>query len=154
MMAVTTAFMFGVCACGSDDDEPEIAVATQVVGSYSGNEVVMVDNEESSNETRTYEFHKASDTSIDMYIPEIGMGGMMTIPAFSVKGIVLTKSGNTITGKLASYTGTVTNAGEEKVYTITDVTVLFSDKMVVATYKLKYGRMPFIMSTTFTGTKK
>ena len=36
MMMATMAFVFGVCSCGSDDDEPEVAVATQVAGSYTG----------------------------------------------------------------------------------------------------------------------
>ena len=154
MMVAVLAIGLGVCSCGSDDDEPEVAVAAQVAGLYEGNEIVMVDNEESSNDTKTYELIKASDTSIDMAIPEIGMGGMMTIPALTVKNIVLTKNGNTITGRLASYNGKVTNAkGEEKAYTVSDVTVIFSDKHVVATFSLKYGSMPFIMMTTFTGTR-
>ena len=155
MMAVATALVFGVCSCGGDDDEPEVALASQVIGSYTGNEVIMVDNDESSNETKTYEITKASDITIDLAVPEVGMGGMMTIPAFSVKGITLAKSNNTIVGKLASYNGTVVNAkGEEKAYTISDATVMFSEKTVVAKFSLKYGNMPFIMATTFTGIKK
>ena len=138
----------------SSDDEPEAPVAAQVAGSYSGNEVIMVDNEESSNETKTYEITKVSDTSVDMTVPEWGMG-MMTIPSFVVKNIPLAKSGNTITGKLASYSGTVKNAkGEEKAYVVSNVALIFNDKTVVATYSLKYGNMPFIMTTSFTGTLK
>ena len=153
-MMVATAFMFGVCACGSDDDEPEVAVAAQVVGSYTGNEIFVVDNEESSNETKTYDFTKATDVSIDMTVPEVGMG-MMTIPSFPVKGISLSRDGNTIKGKLASYEGTVKGAdGSDKAYTVTDLTALYSDKTMVVTYTLKYGRMPFPFTCTFTGTKK
>ena len=138
----------------SSDDEPEAPVAAQVAGSYTGNEVIMVDNEESSNETKTYEITKVSDTSVDMTVPEWGMG-MMTIPSFVVKNIPLAKSGNTITGKLASYSGTVKNAkGEEKAYVVSNVALIFNDKTVVATYSLKYGNMPFIMTTSFTGTLK
>ena len=155
MMVAAVALVIGVSSCGSDDDEPEAAVATQVVGSYTGNEVVIVDNEESSNDTKTYEFTKTTETSIGMAIPEMGMGGMMTIPALAVQGIVLTKNGNTITGKLATYNGTVKNAkGDEKAYNINDLTVMFSEKTVVVTFSLKYGSMPFVMTTTFTGTKK
>ena len=114
----------------------------------------MVDNDESSNETKTYEITKASDTSVDMTVPEWGMG-MMTIPSFIVKNIPLAKSGNTITGKVASYSGTVKNAkGEEKAYVVSNVALMFSDKKVVGTYSLKYGNMPFLMTTTFTGTRK
>ena len=138
----------------SSDDEPEAPVAAQVAGSYSGNEVIMVDNEESSNETKTYEITKVSDTSVDMTVPEWGMG-MMTIPSFVVKNIPLAKSGNTITGKLASYSGTVKNAkGEEKAYVVSNVALIFGDKTVAGTYSLKYGNMPFIMTTSFTGTLK
>ena len=152
-LIASLATVLGTSSCSSDD-EPEAPVAAQVAGSYSGNEVIMVDNEESSNETKTYEITKVSDTSVDMTVPEWGMG-MMTIPSFVVKNIPLAKSGNTITGKLASYSGTVKNAkGEEKAYVVSNVALIFNDKTVVATYSLKYGNMPFIMTTSFTGTLK
>ena len=153
-LIASLAIVLGNTSCSNDDDEPEAPVATQVAGSYTGNEVIMVDNEESSNETKTYEITKVSDTSVDMTVPEWGMG-MMTIPSFVVKNIPLAKSGNTITGKLASYSGTVKNAkGEEKAYVVSNVALIFNDKTVVATYSLKYGNMPFIMTTSFTGTLK
>ena len=152
-LIASLATVLGTSSCSSDD-EPEAPVATQVAGSYTGNEVIMVDNEESSNETKTYEITKVSDTSVDMTVPEWGMG-MMTIPSFVVKNIPMAKSGNTITGKLASYSGTVKNAkGEEKAYVVSNVALIFNDKTVVATYSLKYGNMPFIMTTSFTGTLK
>jgi len=153
MMMATMAFVFGVCSCGSDDDEPEVAVATQVAGSYTGVEIMTVSGEDDEG-TKTFEFTKATDSSIDMTIPEYGEGGM-ALPKMPVKGILLTKSGNTITGRLSSYSGTVTNAsGAEKAYTVSDLTVLFSDKNVVVTFALKYGNMPFAFMGKFTGTKK
>lgn len=153
MMMATMAFVFGVCSCGSDDDEPEVSVATQVAGSYTGVEVMTVSGEDDEG-TKTFEFTKATDSSVDMIIPEYGEGGM-ALPKMPVKGIVLTKSDNNITGRLASYSGTVTNAsGAEKAYTVNDVTVLFSDKIVVVTFTLKYGNMPFAFAGRFTGTKK
>ena len=152
-LIASLATVLGTSSCSSDD-EPEAPVAAQVAGSYTGNEVIMVDNDESSNETKTYVIAKATDTSVDMTVPEWGMG-MMTIPSFVVKNIPLAKSGNTITGKLASYSGTVKNAkGEEKAYVVSNVALMFSDKKVVGTYSLKYGNMPFLMTTTFTGTRK
>ena len=152
-LIASLATVLGTSSCSSDD-EPEAPGATQVAGSYTGNEVIMVDNEESSNETKTYEITKVSDTSVDMTVPEWGMG-MMTIPSFVVKNIPLAKSGNTITGKLASYSGTVKNAkGEEKAYVVSNVALIFGDKTVAGTYSLKYGNMPFIMTTSFTGTLK
>ena len=152
-LIASLATVLGTSSCSSDD-EPEAPVAAQVAGSYTGNEVIMVDNEESSNETKTYEITKVSDTSGDMTVPEWGMG-MMTIPSFVVKNIPLAKSGNIITGKLASYSGTVKNAkGEEKAYVVSNVALIFGDKTVAGTYSLKYGNMPFIMTTSFTGTLK
>lgn len=152
-LIASLATVLGTSSCSSDD-EPEAPVATQVAGSYTGNEVIMVDNEESSNETKTYEITKVSDTSVDMTVPEWGMG-MMTIPSFVVKNIPLAKDGNTIKGKLASYSGTVKNAkGEEKAYVVSNVALIFGDKTVAGTYSLKYGNMPFIMTTSFTGTLK
>ena len=152
-LIASLATVLGTSSCSSDD-EPEAPVAAQVAGSYTGNEVIMVDNEESSNETKTYEITKVSDTSVDMTVPEWGMG-MMTIPSFVVKNIPLAKDGNTIKGKLASYSGTVKNAkGEEKAYVVSNVALIFGDKTVAGTYSLKYGNMPFIMTTSFTGTLK
>lgn len=153
MMMAMMAFAFGVSSCGSDDDEPEVAVATQVVGSYTGLEVMTVSGEDDEG-TKTFEFTKATDTSVDMVIPEYGDGGM-ALPKMPVKGITLTKNGNTITGRVASYEGKVTNAsGAEKAYTVSDLTVLFSDKNVVVTFTLKYGNMPFAFAGKFTGTKQ
>ena len=153
MMMAMMAFAFGVSSCGSDDDEPEVAVATQVVGSYTGLEVMTVSGEDDEG-TKTFEFTKATDTSVDMMIPEYGDGGM-ALPKMPVKGITLTKNGNTITGRVASYEGKVTNAsGAEKAYTVSDLTVLFSDKNVVVTFALKYGNMPFAFAGKFTGTKQ
>ena len=155
MLVAAATVVMGFTSCGSDDDEPQVPVATQVAGSYTGNEIVIVMGDESSNDTKTYQFTKVSDTSIDMTVSEMGMGGMMTIPAFPVKNIPLTQNGNTITGKVASYSGTVKNAkGEDKAYTVSNVALMFSDKNVVVTYSLKYGNMPMAMETPFTGIRK
>ena len=155
MTIVAMAFVLSVCSCSSDDDDPVVALADQVAKEYSGKEVVMVMGEESSNDTKTYSFAKASESSINMTIPEMGMGGHMSIPALQVKNIPLTKKDNTIGGALASHTGIVTNAdGSEKAFTITGLAVLVNGKNIVVTYSLKYGNMPMLMVTTFTGTEK
>ena len=155
MMMAVMAIVVSMSSCSKDDDTPEVAVATQVAGSYSGNEVVMVMGEESSNELKTYVLAKSSDTSVDMTIPEMGMGGHMTIPALPVKNIPLTKSGNTITGKVDKYEGTVTNAaGDAKNFSISNLALVISDKTVAVTFSLKYGNMPMSMETTFSGVKK
>ena len=154
MMVAAVALVVSVSSCGSDDDDaPEVAVAEQVAGSYTGQEIMTVMGEPDEG-TKTFVFVKSTDSSVDMTIPEYGEG-MMSLPALPVKGITLTKSGNTITGKLAKYEGTVTDAkGGEKAYTVSDVTVIFSDKTVVVTFKQKYGNMPFEFAGQFTGTKK
>ena len=153
MTLAVMAFVVSMSSCGSDDDEPEVAVANQVVGSYTGTEVLTVMGE-ADESTETFEFTKATDSSVDMVIPKYGEG-MMTVPALPVKGIMLTKSGNTITGKLAQYEGSVQTAdGAEKAYTVSDVTVIFSDNTVVVTFTQKYGNMPFGFEGQFTGTRK
>ena len=155
MMVAAVAIVVGFSSCSSDDDEDEMAVAEQVAGSYTGQEIISVMGEVSSDVVTNYEFTKASDTTIDMLIPASGESGMMMIPALPVKGLTLTKNGNTITGRAASYAGTVTNAsGAEKAYTITNDAVVFHDKNVAVTFSLKYGSMPMLMETTFTGIKK
>jgi len=153
MTMVVMAFVVSMSSCSKDDDTPEVAVADQVVGSYTGTEVLTVMGE-ADESTETFEFTKASDVSVDVTLPKYGEG-MMTVPALPVKGISLTKSGNTITGKLAKYEGTVKSAdGSEKAYTVSDVTVIFSDKTVVVTFMQKYGNMPFAFEGQFTGTRK
>ncbi len=148
--AVAFVMSMSSCSSSSSNDEPQPLV-TQVIGSWTGNEIFMVDNEESSNETKTYGFTKATEVSVDMMIPEVGMG-MMTIPSITVKGIALTQEGNTIKGKIAKYEGTVKGAdGSDKSYTITDLAALFSDNTVVVTYSMKYGKMPFPFEARFTG---
>jgi len=153
MTMVVMAFVVSMSSCSKDDDTPEVAVADQVVGSYTGTEVLTVMGE-ADESTETFEFTKASDVSVGVTLPKYGEG-MMTVPALPVKGIMLTKSGNTITGKLAKYEGTVKSSdGSEKAYTVSDVTVIFSDKTVVVTFTQKYGNMPFAFEGQFTGTKK
>ena len=153
MTLAVVAIVFSLSACSSSDDEPEVAVAEQVAGSYTGTEVLTVMGEADEG-TETFEFTKATDSSVDMIIPKYGEG-MMTVPALAVKGIMLTQSGNTITGKLAQYEGTVKTAdGSEKAYTVSDVTVIFSDNTVVVTFTQKYGNMPFGFEGQFTGTRK
>ena len=127
---------------------PEAPVATQVAGSYTGTEVLTVSGE-ADESTETFVFTKATDVSVDVTLPEYGEG-MMTIPALPVKGVMLTKSGNTISGKLDKYEGT-TEAG--KAYTISNIVVLFSDNTVVMTFKMKYGNMPFDFDGQFTGNR-
>jgi lipopolysaccharide export system protein LptA len=153
MTLAVMAFVVSMSSCGSDDDEPVVAVADQVVGSYTGTEVLTVMGE-ADESTETFEFTKASDMSVDVTLPKYGEG-MMTVPALPVKGIMLTQNGNTITGKLAKYEGTVKTAdGSDKAYTVSDLTVIFSDKTVVVTFTQKYGNMPFAFEGQFTGTRK
>ncbi len=155
MTLAALAFVVSMSSCSKDDDAPEVAVAEQVAGTYSGNEIVIVMGEESSNETKIYSFEKVTDTSVDMLIPEMGMGGHMSIPALQVKNIPLKKNGNTIGGELASYAGTVINAdGAEKAFTITGLVILIDGNNIAVTYSLKYGNMPMSMETTLIGTKK
>ena len=153
MTLAAVAFVLSMCSCSSNDDEPEVAVADQVVGSYTGTEVLTVMGE-ADESTETFEFTKVSDVSVDVTLPKYGEG-MMMVPALPVKGIMLTQSGNTITGKLAKYEGTVKTAdGADKAYTVSDITVIFSDKTVVVTFTQKYGNMPFAFEGQFTGTRK
>lgn len=154
MSMAAMAFVFGMSSCSSsNDDEPEVPLATQVAGSYTGTETLTVMGE-ADESTETIEFTKATDVSVDVTLPKYGEG-MMTVPALPVKGISLTKSGNTITGKLDKYEGTVKTAdGSEKAYTISDITVIFNDKTVVMTFSQKYGNMPFAFDGQFTGTRK
>ena len=154
MLVAAATVVLGVSSCGSDDDEPEVAAAAQVAGTYTGTEVVMVMGEESSNETKDYVISKASDTSVDILIPEMGMAGM-TIPALSVKNVPLKSGDGAIAGAVTSYTGSVTNAsGAEKAFTITNLLAIVSGKEIVVTFSLKYGNMPMSMEGVFAGTKK
>ena len=155
VMMAAVAIVIGVSSCDSDDDSA-VAVADEVVGSYTGEQVITIMGDP-EDDTATFKFVKSSDSSIDMIIPQSGEG-MMVIPALTVKNIPLTKYNNGASGTLDSFTGTVTNAkGEEKTFTVSKLMVVFDTnpkgKAVVATYVLKYGSMPFEMVTTFNGNK-
>lgn len=155
VMMAAVAIVIGVSSCDSDDDSA-VAVADEVVGSYTGEQVITIMGDP-EDDTATFKFVKSSDSSIDMIIPQSGEG-MMVIPALTVKNIPLTKYNNGASGTLDSFTGTVTNAkGEEKPFTVSKLMVVFDTnskgKAVVATYVLKYGSMPFEMVTTFNGSK-
>ena len=156
VMMAAVAIVIGVSSCDSDDDDSAVAVADEVVGSYTGEETIIIMGEP-EDDTATFKFVKSSDSSIDMIIPQSGEG-MMVIPALTVKNIPLKKYNNGASGTLDSFTGTVTNAkGEEKTFTVSKLMVVFDTnpkgKAVVATYVLKFGSMPFEMVTTFNGNK-
>ena len=155
MMVAAVTIAAGMCSCDNDDEnEPEKPVAAQVAGTYTGQEIIKVMGEVSSDTIAIYTFTKATDFTIDMTVPGFGMGAM-AIPPFTVKEIPMAKGEKAITGKLDSYSGTVTDGkGQEKAYTVSDVVVAFDGETVAVTYSLKYGNMPMAMVTTFTGTKK
>lgn len=155
MAMAAVAIVMGVSSCSSDDDDDkDVAVATEVAGQYTGQEVITVMGEVSSDDTKTYQIVKATDNTIDLTVPESGEG-MMAIPSFTIKSIPLAKNGKTISGGLPTYAGTVTNAqGAEKAYSINGLTILVNEKTAVVAFSLKYGNMPMSMETTFTGTKQ
>lgn len=155
MAMAAVAIVMGVSSCSSDDDDDkDVAVATEVAGQYTGQEVITVMGEVSSDDTKTYQIVKATDNTIDLTVPESGEG-MMAIPSFTIKSIPLAKNGKTISGGLPTYAGTVTNAqGAEKAYSINGLTILVNEKTAVVAFSLKYGNMPMSMETQFTGTKQ
>lgn len=155
MAMAAVAIVMGVSSCSSDDDDDKDApVATEVAGQYTGQEVITVMGEVSSDDTKTYQIVKATDNTVDLTVPESGEG-MMAIPSFTIKAIPLAKNGKTISGGLPTYAGTVTNAqGAEKAYSINGLTILVNEKTAVVAFSLKYGNMPMTMETQFTGTKQ
>lgn len=155
MAMAAVAIVMGVSSCSSDDDDDkDVAVATEVAGQYTGQEVITVMGEVSSDDTKTYQIVKATDNTVDLTVPESGEG-MMAIPSFTIKSIPLEKNGKTISGGLPTYAGTVTNAqGAEKAYSINGLTILVNEKTAVVAFSLKYGNMPMTMETQFTGTKQ
>lgn len=155
MAMAAVAIVMGVSSCSSDDDDDkDVAVAAEVAGQYTGQEVITVMGEVSSDDTKTYQIVKATDNTVDLTVPESGEG-MMAIPSFTIKSIPLAKNGKTISGGLPTYAGTVTNAqGAEKAYSINGLTILVNEKTAVVAFSLKYGNMPMTMETQFTGTKQ
>ena len=82
LSTIAIALAMGMSSCSKDKDEPEVAVAAQVAGTYTGQEIITVMGDESSNETTSFEFAKTTDSSVDMTIPQSGSMGHMTIPHF------------------------------------------------------------------------
>ena len=157
MAMAAMAFVFGLSSCG-DNDEPPVPVtplADQVVGTYSGTEILTVDGEEDES-TQSIDITRSSELTVDFALPAYGEG-MMTIPALPLKNIVLEKDNNGViagTFPTGSYTGTVTNSkGEEKTFVVSDFMLLYSptEKNLMITFKLKYGNMPFDFDGVFYG---
>ena len=153
MMVAIAAFMTSVSSCSSDDDK-ELPLAAYAVGTYEGEEVMTVSGEDTPSK-KYYSFTSSADATVNMIIPPTDdEGSMMSLPQLYVMGIPLTKNGDNIIGNLASYTGKVMNFDMvEKAYTVSNLTLIFNGDMVVATYSLKYGNMPFDFTCRFTGTQ-
>ena len=157
MAMAAMAFVFGLSSCGDNDGPavPETLLADQVVGTYSGTEILTVDGEEDES-TQSIVITRSSMLTVDFALPAYGEG-MMTIPALPLKNIVLEKDNDgDIAGTFptGSYTGTVTNSkGEEKTFVVSHFMLLYSltDKSITIAFKLKYGNMPFDFDGVFYG---
>jgi len=153
MMVAAVTMTMGFSSCGDDDDDAAGNASFAVEGTYSGDEVLTVMSEP-FDRTTDYTFTKSSENTVDLVIPAIDAEGHMSLPELKIEGIVLTAGDKAVTGKLDSYEGTVVVDGNTKAYTMSDVTVIFSEESVSVVYTLKYGNMPFPFAGTFTGTKK
>ncbi len=110
----------------------------------------------------TFKVTKADGTHIDLTLPAAGEGAM-ALPSLDVKNIQTTaeteitvgdQKVKAYTATLDSYSGSITVNGEEKAYTITNLSVAVTGNACVVTYTLKYGKMPMAMEATFQGTRK
>ena len=153
MMVAAVTMTMGFSSCGDDDDETAGGASFKVEGTYSGDELLTVMGKP-FDRTTNYTFTQSSENTVDLVIPAIDAEDHMSLPELKIEGVVLTAGDNTVTGKLDSYEGTVMVNDVEKAYTVSDVTVIFSEKSVSVVYTLKYGNMPFAFAGTFTGTKE
>lgn len=161
MMFASVALLVGTTSCGDDNDDKEVSVAEAMAGEYNGNLGISVMGTEVKSEG-TFKVTKADGTHINLTLPAAGEGAM-ALPSLDVKNIQTTaeteitvgdQKVKAYTATLDSYSGTITVNGEEKAYTITNLSVAVTGNACVITYTLKYGKMPMAMEATFQGTKK
>ena len=161
MMFASAALLVGTTSCGDDNDDKEVSVAEAMAGEYNGNLGISVMGTEVKSEG-TFKVTKADGTHIDLTMPAAGEGAM-ALPSLDVKNIQTTaeteitvgdQKVKAYTATLDSYSGSITVNGEEKAYTITNLSVAVTGNACVITYTLKYGKMPMAMEATFQGTKK
>lgn len=161
MMFASVALLVGTTSCGDDDDDKVVSVAEAMAGEYNGDLGISVMGAEVKSEG-TFKVTKADGTHINLTLPAAGEGAM-ALPSLDVKNIQTTaeteitvgdQKVKAYTATLDSYSGTITVNGEEKAYTITNLSVAVTGNACVVTYTLKYGKMPMAMEATFQGTRK
>ncbi len=161
MMFASVALLVGTTSCGDDDDDKVVSVAEAMAGEYNGDLGISVMGTEVKSEG-TFKVIKADGTHIDLTLPAAGEGAM-ALPSLDVKNIQTTaeteitvgdQKVKAYTATLDSYSGSITVNGEEKAYTITNLSVAVTGNACVVTYTLKYGKMPMEMEATFQGTRK
>lgn len=160
-MFASVALLVGTTSCGDDDDDKVVSVAEAMAGEYNGDLGISVMGAEVKSEG-TFKVTKADGTHINLTLPAAGEGAM-ALPSLDVKNIQTTaeteitvgdQKVKAYTATLDSYSGTITVNGEEKAYTITNLSVAVTGNACVVTYTLKYGKMPMAMEATFQGTRK
>ena len=161
MVFASVALLVGTTSCGDDDDDKVVSAAEAMAGEYNGELGISVMGTEVKSEG-IFKVTKADGTHIDLTLPAAGEGAM-ALPSLDVKNIQTTaeteitvgdQKVKAYTATLDSYSGSTTVNGEEKAYTITNLSVAVTGNACVITYTLKYGKMPMAMSATFQGTKK
>ena len=160
-MFASVALLVGTTSCGDDDDDKVVSVAEAMAGEYNGDLGISVMGTEVKSEG-TFKVTKADGTHIDLTLPAAGEGAM-ALPSLDVKNIQTTaeteitvgdQKVKAYTATLDSYSGSITVNGEEKAYTVTNLSVAVTSNACVVTYTLKYGKMPMAMEATFQGTRK
>lgn len=161
MVFASVALLVGTTSCGDDDDDKVVSAAEAMAGEYNGELGISVMGTEVKSEG-IFKVTKADGTHIDLTLPAAGEGAM-ALPSLDVKNIQTTaeteitvgdQKVKAYTATLDSYSGSITVNGEEKAYTITNLSVAVTGNACVVTYTLKYGKMPMAMEATFQGTRK
>ena len=151
MMFASVALLVGTTSCGDDDDDKVVSVAEAMAGEYNGDLGISVMGTEVKSEG-TFKVTKADGTHIDLTLPSLDVKNIQTTAETEIT--VGDQKVKAYTATLDSYSGSITVNGEEKAYTITNLSVAVTGNACVVTYTLKYGKMPMAMEATFQGTRK
>lgn len=157
-MAIAIALTsFTMLSTSCEKEEKETPAAEQLAGSYTGNLTLAITSMGyESTDVATMQITEVDESTVSLTIPAMGSGSM-SLPSITVSSIPAVKT--TVNGvevvkaSLDSYSGTITVSGAEKSYNFTDLVILGSDNTVSITTSLQYGKMPFAMTCTFSGTK-
>lgn len=155
MMLALVSMTVAFTSCSSDDDEDDaaVAVAEQVVGTYTGDLTIKVSTSEDTTEGLNFKVEKVDDSHVNVTLPSYGEGAM-SFPGLTVKNLLVTGSNGTYTIPETTFDQTIQVNGVDKVISQSAISATFTSGKMTLKYAMQYGKMPMVMNCSTVATKK